>query len=461
MRQLKKKSGTESVNDSSSIPRISTPSPCHTQSPSQQGPEALSQPQGHETPPQQGQGQQPKYAQVEEKKVVSPLSNVWEHFTKKEDGRTYCKYYNALCATTSSIYGTSNLRRHMQVDKKQKAIVFGSDGESDPNKVSMKLVDCKQEQTLIALAKMIIIDELAFKFVENEGFRKFMKDAQPKFKILSHEKLKHVLFANKHGFTYYGYLDINSKYELHVCETIGRNLENYLKEWGISKVCCVTVNNASANNLAISYFARALSILNGHTLLNEEFMHMRCSAHILNLIVSDGLKEIDISIRKKRVADKFVKSSPSRFASFKRWNSTYLMLYVAEKYEHAFFRYEYVNATYVLNLLSSEGEGCPKEIDWQHACVFISFLKTFYDATLFFSESLHVTANTFFKKLGEVQKNELDRYLENDVEDDHIKFYILNRWKLKASKYYILSYMARDILVIHISIVSSESAFNT
>ena len=45
MRQLEKKSGTESVNDSSSIPPISTPSPCHTQSPSQQGPEALSQPQ--------------------------------------------------------------------------------------------------------------------------------------------------------------------------------------------------------------------------------------------------------------------------------------------------------------------------------------------------------------------------------------------------------------------------------
>jgi len=73
MRQLKKKSGTESVNDSSSIPRISTPSPCHTQSPSQQGPEALSQPQGHETPPQQGQGQQPKYAQAEEKKLLDPF----------------------------------------------------------------------------------------------------------------------------------------------------------------------------------------------------------------------------------------------------------------------------------------------------------------------------------------------------------------------------------------------------
>ena len=86
------------------------------------------------------------------------------------------------------------------------------DSESDPNKVSMKLVDFNQEQTLMTLAKMIIIDELAFKFVENEGFRKFMEDAQPKFKIPSRvtiarycmhvfndekEKLKHVLSANK------------------------------------------------------------------------------------------------------------------------------------------------------------------------------------------------------------------------------------------------------------------------
>ena len=46
----------------------------------------------------------------------------------------------------------------------------------------------------------------------------------------------------------------------------------------------------------------------------------------------------------------------------------------------------------MLNPISSEGEGCsPKEIDWQYTCVFIIFLKTFYDETLSFSGSLHVT----------------------------------------------------------------------
>jgi len=65
------------------------------------------------------------------------------------------------------------------------------------------------------------------------------------------------------------------------------------------------------------------------------------------------------------------------------------------------------------------------------------------------------------KKQGVVQKNELDRYLEDDVEDDHAEFDILNWWKLKAFKYYILSYMARDILAILVSIVSFESVIST
>ena len=55
-------------------------------------------------------------------------------------------------------------------------------------------------------------------------------------------------------------------------------------------------------------------------------------------------------------------------------------------------------------------------------------------------------------------KNELDRYLKDDVEDDHVEFDILNWWKLKASKYYIPSCMTRDILVMLVYNVSFESA---
>ena len=172
----------------------------------------------------------------------------------------------------------------------------------------------------------------------------------------------------------------------------------------------------------------------------------------MNLLVGDGLKEIDLSIRKIRVACKFVKSSPSRFASVKRcaeevsvstkamlildvptrWNSTYLMLDVAEKYEHAFYHCEYVKATYVLNLISSEGEGCPKETDWQRARVFISFLKTFFDATLSFFGSLHVTTNTFFKKLVSIQTS-LNKWRHSD---DLVIQRMTTNMQLKFNKYW-------------------------
>ena len=46
-------------------------------------------------------------------------------------------------------------------------------------------------------------------------------------------------------------------------------------------------------------------------------MHVRCCAHILNLIVMEGLKEVNTSILKVRNAVKYAKSSPSRLDKFK------------------------------------------------------------------------------------------------------------------------------------------------
>lgn len=57
------------------------------------------------------------------------------------------------------------------------------DVQVDANTVNFKLVEFNQEQTWLALAK--ILDELPFKFIENQGFREFMVETQPRFKIPS------------------------------------------------------------------------------------------------------------------------------------------------------------------------------------------------------------------------------------------------------------------------------------
>ena len=59
-----------------------------------------------------------------------------------------------------------------------------------------------------------------------------------------------------------------------------------------------------------------------------------------------------------------------------------------------------------------------------------------------------------------VQKSELDAYLEEQpVREDEI-FEILTWWKTNSNKYPVMSAMARDVLAIPLSTVSSESAFS-
>lgn len=50
------------------------------------------------------------------------------------------------------------------------------------------------------------------------------------------------------------------------------------------------------------------------------------------------------------------------------------------------------------------------------------------------------------KKHGEEKRNEFERYLKDGLEEDSPGFDILAWWEMKATKYHVLSFMARDIL---------------
>lgn len=58
-------------------------------------------------------------------------------------------------------------------------------------------------------------------------------------------------------------------------------------------------------------------------------------------------------------------------------------------------------------------------------------------------------------------KSKIDRYLEDEIEDQTPSFDILDWWKANSSKYQILSQVAKDVLTIPISTVALESSFST
>ncbi|KAK9690066.1 hypothetical protein RND81_09G102300 [Saponaria officinalis] len=78
-----------------------------------------------------------------------------------------------------------------------------------------------------------------------------------------------------------------------------------LKEWGIeNRIMSMTLDNASANNSMVESLKPYLNLM-----ANGEYFHVRCCAHILNLIVQEGLKDLDDAILKVRESVKYTKGS--------------------------------------------------------------------------------------------------------------------------------------------------------
>ena len=64
------------------------------------------------------------------------------------------------------------------------------------------------------------------------------------------------------------------------------------------------------------------------------------------------------------------------------------------------------------------------------------------------------------EKEGEL-KAELDKYLDEDTEEDFDNFDILSWWKFNSLRFPTMAKIARDVLVVPISTVASESVFST
>ncbi|KAK9903711.1 hypothetical protein M0R45_001038 [Rubus argutus] len=182
------------------------------------------------------------------------------------------------------------------------------------------------------------------------------------------------------------------------------------------------------------------------SVLGGQFLHVRCLAHIVNIIVRSGLKTMERSVASIRNAIRFVRNYNSRLDTFKkcveqeklqskkncvldvptRWNSTYIMLDTALELRITFDRLAEEKDVKYTSYFEEDEElddrdeeeteavvdsrnrvGPPIDEDWDKAEVFVKYLKIFYDVTVRVSAQLHPTSSKAFHDIV-ARKAELD-----------------------------------------------------
>lgn len=196
----------------------------------------------------------------------------------------------------------------------------------------------------------------------------------------------------------------------HTADVLATTLMDCLTDWKIDdKLSSLTVDNCTTNDAMLEELLGKLSF--SSQLLDVELFHMRCCAHILNLIVRDGLEVIGTSIERIRSCvaywaatqkreEKFfemvkvlnIKSNKKLILDCKtRWNSTYLMLETAMIYKEVFSH------------LKREYKSVPSDKDWALARVMAEKFKVFYKVTLLFYGTKYPTANLYFPNICEIR----------------------------------------------------------
>ncbi|CAN0840835.1 Putative AC transposase [Linum grandiflorum] len=383
-------------------------------------------------------------------------SDVWPHYTRMlvngilKAKCIYCKkVYQAV-----STNGTSHLRLH-RTKCVQKKIHDGSQKILGPNyiakgKTELSANQFSSEVSRKELGIMILMHEYPLSIVDHLYFKRFCCSLQPLFKVPSRNTIKNDILTlygvqrsaiqreldgnkgriaittdmwtatnQKRGYmavtAHFNDNDFKLRHLLlrflylpapHTSERLAARLSECLLDWNIdSKLSTITLDNCTTNDSLIKLLKQKLVLSN--LIQDGALIHMRCSAHILNLIVRDGLDVIKEGVEKIRESVSFWTCTPRRVELFHdtarqckvtvvnklvldcptRWNSTYQMLYIAIPYKDVFFR---------LSKRDSQYTSLPSQSDWDFAKIVCEKLVVFENITKVFSGSDYPTANQFF-----------------------------------------------------------------
>ncbi|XP_074297078.1 zinc finger BED domain-containing protein RICESLEEPER 2-like [Silene latifolia] len=398
-------------------------------------------------------------------------AEVWKDFLNhtlvKGIWKSKCKYCDrALSHLKSGV--TSHFNRHSSkcakkalFSKRQKLINFlpsnSSASASQPGLVSA-LHDGQLDMSVMreGIAHWILMHEHPFRIVEEEGFNLMMKRGMPQYKSMSRhtirsdyfkvyesdkKKLKSLLkgvekislttdlWKSKPKKIEYmvltgHFVDSNWKLQKRVLNFVhlpppraGRDIANCifkcLKEWDIeNKIFSISVDNASANDTCIQVLKDTFS-LTKRLVCDGKLFHVRCCAHILNIMVQHGLKEVKTIISNVHESVDYINQSDLRLKKFTelvqqfnlkerrlvlecktRWNSTYEMLACAIKFKKVFARLAQEDRNYTY---------CPNAEDWVKIEKLSEILEVFNDTTNIISGSEYPTSNLFLAEIYRIK----------------------------------------------------------
>ncbi|XP_058112092.1 zinc finger BED domain-containing protein RICESLEEPER 2 [Magnolia sinica] len=389
--------------------------------------------------------------------------------------RACCKRCKQTFAYSSGskFAGTSHLKRHLALGicpknrhkEKNQLTPYTPPAKnggsvSDPPKRRYKgspsvVSEFDQDRSRQDIAKMIIVHEYPLHIVEHSGFITFVQNLQPQFKMVTfstveadclaiYQKEKQNLMqlmgtipgrisltldlwtsSQTLGYMCVTGQFIDSDWRLHrrilnfmvvssqtgniLTDAIGTCLSNWNME---NKLFSITLDNGSSNDGISSNLRDYLSNKNALVLNGQLFV--ASFAHILNLVVKDGLGAIHDIVYKIRESIKYVKTSPAHEEKFAevvkqfqipsmrspsldvqtQWNTTFLMLLAALEHKQAFVYLETCDSNYMQ---------APTVDEWKKVETLCKYLKVLYDAANVFTGMPNPTANIYFHEVWKIK----------------------------------------------------------
>jgi hypothetical protein len=380
-------------------------------------------------------------------------SVIWKDFDEKEITkgvfRAVCKHCKAQYTTGTVGSSTSQMKRHLlsctakklqdATEKRQAAIPFKRVSSGNPFLTSG--VGYSNERMREIIATAVMVHEYPINVVEDDVWMWAFEFANPEFRKVTHKTTRSdclKLFENEkkilkkqlesvskislttdmwkssHQVVEYmvitgHFIDAGWNLQKRVLSfvkvpaprrgiDVADAIHKCLKTWGIeSKIFTVSVDNAAYNDLCLKYLRDNIS-LSRKLILNGDLFHVRCCAHILNLLVQDGLSKIKDIIFNIRESVKYVNHNDARLKNFcdlveqkglkerklvidcpTRWNSIFNMLSTALKFKIVFSVYKEKEPHY---------DHAPSSEEWDKVEKVCKLLEVFNSAT-------HVISGSF------------------------------------------------------------------